>query len=141
MINIFSNTKIPIFEKALKAYSLRQKAIASNIANVTTPGYKKLEVKFEEELTKSMDNLRLESKTTHEKHLKFGNKNIANIEPETVESSIKKGDDPLASGYNNVDIDQEMVALAQNQIQYRLASRLVSRTFKAIQNAIRGQAQ
>jgi flagellar basal-body rod protein FlgB len=139
MINLFSKTKIPILEKALKAYSLRQKAIASNIANATTPGYKSLEVKFEEELTKSMDNLRLENTVTDEKHLKFGKNLISEVEPEIKES--EESDDPLASGYNNVNIEKEMVDLAQNQIQYRMASRLMKKTFEGIQNAIKGQAQ
>jgi hypothetical protein len=46
MINLFGKTEIPNLEKALDAYSLRHKAIASNIANATTPGYKKVEVKI-----------------------------------------------------------------------------------------------
>lgn len=37
------------------AESLRQKAIASNVANLETPGYRRVDVKFEEMLAQKMD--------------------------------------------------------------------------------------
>jgi flagellar basal-body rod protein FlgB len=138
MINIFSKTKIPVLEKSLKTYSLRQNAIASNIANVNTPGYRRVEVKFEEKLSDALSDHKLEATVTNEKHIPMHSKDVTNIEPEVVETQPKQGDN--ASGANNVDIEQEMVLLAQNQIQYRMASRLISRAFKGIQNAIKGSA-
>jgi flagellar basal-body rod protein FlgB len=57
-----------------------------------------------------------------------------------LESKTGK-DEEFASGYNNVDVDNEMSLLAQNQLQYKMATRMVSRAFKGIQSAIRGQAQ
>lgn len=140
MINLFNKTRIPNLEKALEAYSLRQKAIASNIANATTPGYKKVEVSFEDQLSSEINSLRLKGTQTNEKHLSIGAKSISEAKPEIVESKTNK-EDEYKSGYNNVDIDEEMALLAQNQLQYRMATRLISRAFKGIQSAIRGQAQ
>jgi flagellar basal-body rod protein FlgB len=141
MINIFEKSKIPLLEKSLDAYSQRQKAIASNIANVTTPGYKKLEVNFEKKLSQALDDQELEAKVTNEKHIKINSKDITDIEPEVQQVPAENAGDEIASGYNNVDIDEEMVNMAQNQLQYRMASRMLSRQFRGLQNAIRGTAQ
>jgi flagellar basal-body rod protein FlgB len=139
MIDIFSKTQVPVLEKTLKTFSLRQNAIASNIANINTPGYKRLEVKFEEELSDALNEHKLEATVTNERHITAHTKDIRKVEPEVIETPSKKGDN--TSGANNVDIEQEMVLLAQNQIQYRMSSRLIGRVFKGLQNAIRGQAQ
>jgi len=140
MINLFSKTRIPNLEKALETYSLRHKAIASNIANATTPGYRKVEVSFEDKLISEMNSRKLTGAVTDDKHIELGAQPISRVEPEMLESKTGK-DEEFASGYNNVDVDNEMSLLAQNQLQYKMATRMVSRAFKGIQSAIRGQAQ
>ena len=46
---------IALIEAGIKAEGLRQKAIANNVANLETPGYRRIDVKFEEVLAKSLD--------------------------------------------------------------------------------------
>ncbi|HID12005.1 MAG TPA: flagellar basal body rod protein FlgB, partial [Candidatus Latescibacteria bacterium] len=48
-------TSIPLLAKALDAYTLRQRAIADNIANSETPGFRRREVRFEEELRRALE--------------------------------------------------------------------------------------
>ncbi len=50
---------IGLLESGIKAEEMRQKTIASNIANMETPGYRRLEVRFEE-LAGESDAFRLE---------------------------------------------------------------------------------
>ncbi|RMF32645.1 MAG: hypothetical protein D6747_08745 [Chlorobiota bacterium] len=38
--------KLPLMSTALEAYALRQRTIAKNIANATTPGYRPERVRF-----------------------------------------------------------------------------------------------
>ncbi len=137
-IFLFNRTKIPLLEKALDAYSLRHKAIASNIANITTIGYKRIDVKFEDELRESLSGELIKGIKTNEKHISIGAKDIREVEPELVEGDSTYNSDPLASGVNNVDIDYEMVELAKNQIRYKLASRLIAESFRGIQKSIKG---
>ena len=47
---LFGSQPINLLEKALAGSSLRHKVISNNIANINTPGYKRMEVSFEEEL-------------------------------------------------------------------------------------------
>ena len=135
MIN-FGKTRLPNLEKALSTYSLRQKAVASNIANATTPGYKKVEISFEDKLKCEMNGLRLTGRLTHDDHLDLGPIPLSKVEPEVVQPETC---DDFASGYNNVDIDQEMAVMAETQLQYRMISRLTSRFFRGLQGAIKGQ--
>jgi flagellar basal-body rod protein FlgB len=137
-IALFDRTKIPLLEKALDAYALRQRAIASNIANVSTLGYRRLEVKFEEELRNSMRDDQLKGFRTNRRHIPIGARDINEVSPEVVREGSPLNNDPLASGVNNVDIDYEMVELAKNQIRYRLASRLIAGAFQSIRRSIKG---
>ena len=55
MINsILGDRRIELLQRALGGLAQRQQAIAGNVANVDTPGYKRREVPFEAELRASM---------------------------------------------------------------------------------------
>jgi flagellar basal-body rod protein FlgB len=135
---LFNGTKIPLLEKALDAYSLRQRVLASNIANITTIGYKRMDVNFEEELRKSLSGEFIKGVRTNEKHFQIGAKGIGEVNAEIVQEKPAFNSDPLASGVNNVDIDYEMAELAKNQIRYKLAVKLIGESFRGIQKAIKG---
>lgn len=132
---IFSKTKIPVLHKSLDAYAMRQKSISDNIANVDTPGYRRSEVKFEENLKAALDKKGLFGYRTHPKHMRVGKPRIDELKPIPF---IPK-DESLASGKNNVDIDHEMAELAKNQIRFAYAARFVERSFAKLKSAIRGE--
>ena len=71
-MNLFDDSKIPLLSKALGAYTLRQKVIGSNIANVTTAGYHARSVTFEEELAGASRQQTLVPLTTDERHIAVG---------------------------------------------------------------------
>ncbi|MGB4476084.1 MAG: flagellar basal body protein, partial [Bacillota bacterium] len=52
-VNRTDRVTLDVLSKALQAASLRQEAIAQNLANVDTPGYKALGVSFEEQLSRA----------------------------------------------------------------------------------------
>lgn len=51
-MNIIESSHSQLLAKAMDNYSLRQRVTSSNIANIDTPGYKRHEVEFENELQK-----------------------------------------------------------------------------------------
>jgi len=132
---IFGRTKLPILEKALNAYALRQKSIADNIANVDTPGYKRSAVRFEEDLKAALDKNAVQGYRTHPNHFRVGKPRIEDVEP----VPYIPNDNSLASGKNNVDIDLEMAELAKNQIRFEYAARMMQRGFSKLRSAIRGE--
>jgi len=102
MLDKILNSK-NIVHKALDATWRRNEAIAQNIANVDTPGYKRKTVSFEEELRELM-----ESKD-------FKKSNVDKIDIKVTEDN--KNLSTRLDG-NNVDIESEMAAMAKNTIQY-----------------------
>lgn len=98
-----------LLKKGLDASSFRSKAIANNIANINTNGYKRQYVTFEETLKESKDTLEL--KATEDKHIQEGSK-FGEIKMKTDKSSSMREDG------NNVDIDNETVNQAANTLMY-----------------------
>ncbi len=133
---IFQHTKIPILSKSLRASAIRQRVIANNIANANTQGYRRLDVRFEEDLQKALRKRGVGGYETNERHIPVGRPAVARVEPE-----VYVPNDPSdASGVNNVNIEYEMTQLAKNQMLYIAAAKFAARNFDKIRTAIRGRA-
>ncbi len=139
-MKLFELTKIPILGKALDAYATRQKVIAENIANVNTVGYRAKAVSFEDELQNASKVSSVKLETTHQHHLLP--KDELSTEGIKIVDAAKEGlitEDPTASAANNVDVEVEMTTLADTQLRFKFASRMIAETFRGIQKSIRGQ--
>lgn len=123
-----------LLEKVLDYTTLKQKIISKNIANISTVNYKREDVKFEEFL---QNNINQKLKITSSGHINnTGNSSVS--ENQTgFEIETSKGTENN-SGANNVDIDVEMAAMAQNSILFRFAARKLNTHYSALQNVIRG---
>ena len=127
----FGNIKY--LEKSLNASWLRNETISNNISNVNTPGYKRESVAFESILKASMQNIGIEGKVTHEKHLPIGNVGIDHIEP----SISKDFNSKYRRDGNNVNIDVEMANLAKNTIQYNMMTQRVSGKLSKLKSIVK----
>jgi flagellar basal-body rod protein FlgB len=141
-LKLFENTKIPMLAKALDAYSLRHKIISSNLANITTVGYKSQSVSFEEQLSGALNAPRESAAATDGEHLLTPASPVEALEPKIIGSTAADQTlaDGNASGVNDVDIDFEMTELAKNQLRFKFASKLLGESFRALQKSIRGQS-
>ena len=119
--------------KMLDKAALNQRVIASNIANVGTPGYERLGVSFEKELIKAVKTGG-KLRTTNERHLPEPNWHNK-IKPKAV-----KIEDGYWNGINNVNIDEEMVELGKNQLDFNTAARILGMRFNQLRAAIRGRS-
>lgn len=126
---LFSKTQV--LEKALDAAWLRNEVISHNIANADTPGYKKYQVVFEDELKAAMSN-NIKGKKTRSKHLDIGASSIDNVTPRIVPT----GNTKMRVDENNVDMDTEMANLAKNTIMYNALIQKISGDLRRIKNAI-----
>ncbi len=129
-------TNIPLVLKSLDAGMLRARVIANNIANVSTPEFKRVEVKFEDELKKAIDRSRLRGSRTNENHLALGRKRFNEVKAQ----AYKPVDPTLPSGVNNVDIDTEMAKLAENQLMFNMHTRFVKGAYSKLNAAIKGKS-
>lgn len=132
---IIDQTSIPVASKGLDAYTKRGRAISQNLANISTPGYQRLEVRFEDILKEHLDEDKISGKRTDNNHMFLGRPELQNVKPETV-----LADDPTLPGeINNVDIDLEMSKMAENQIQFEFGVRFIQERMSAIESAIKMQ--
>lgn len=117
----------------LKGLSRRQEALSNNIANIDTPGYTRQEVPFESELQRQIGRGSGALAATDPRHISSGSKlrNQLGMDPaQMIMSSRMDG--------NNVDIDQEMVSLADTQMRYQAAANALSSKLRTIRTVIQG---
>ena len=111
MINSNAFDYINVLDKAADAAWLRNEAISNNIANVDTPGYKRQDVDFETEFRRALK---------YSKYTSMDEKVSG-----AADKSLKPRTYTDYSGFsyrldgNNVDIENENVMLAENQLRYQ----------------------
>ena len=120
---------INVLDKAADASWIRNEAIANNIANVDTPGYKRKDVNFEEQLRKAMKNSRYTSI----------DERVANVDLERLNPITYRDHSTLSYRLdgNNVDIDTENVELASNQIRYQGLTDSITKHFQGLQSVMK----
>ena len=101
---------INVLDKAADASWLRNDAIANNLANVSTPGYKREDITFEKELTKALKHSDYHTMDAKVKHLTTDQLQARTYKDYSSLSYRLDG--------NNVDPETESVMLAKNQIKY-----------------------
>ena len=116
----------------LHGLSQRQDAISNNIANIDTPGYQRQEVAFETALQREIGTGAQEMTTTDPRHITAGSKlrGALGIDPAQALTSSRLDQ-------NSVDIDQEMISLADTQMRYQAASTALSQKLSILRDVIR----
>lgn len=121
---------INLLERALNYSSLKQRAIANNIANANTPNYKSMEVSFKDVLEKS-SSTNLHAHKSDPRHYDFPHSQ----KPIAV---YKNGHMEYHHNGNNVDLEREMSNLATNQIYYNAMIDRINGKFSTLQTVIKG---
>lgn len=114
---------------ALNGTWLRHEAISNNIANVDTPGYKRITVEFEDILKESLENRSIKLKVTNRSHIRSQHNNLKPRVIEQMNTSTRFDG-------NNVNIDTEMANLAKNTIMYNALIRQTASEFSRIKSVI-----
>jgi len=128
---LFDNTT-NLLAKVMALRARNAEVISSNIANIDTPGYKARQVTFMDQLQEAIgesDDLPLVK--TNKAHLPVS-RSISEVEPliQTQESSLAGFDQ------NTVDLDHEMAALAENNLNYNAAVQMLRKKMNILKNAI-----
>lgn len=108
-----------MLSRMLDAAHLRQRVIAANVANVNTPGYRQMDVTFEDELAR---------------RVKDG-ESPRGVTPRVVEG---RGGKERADG-NNVDIDAELGRLNKNSLLSNAWTQILASRLAAMRSAITGR--
>lgn len=129
MINTNTFDYINVLDKAADASWLRNEAIANNIANATTPGYKRQDVEFEAVLKKALGGNRYKSM----------DERVADIRTSQLEAVPYT--DNVGFSYrldgNNVDAENENVMLVENQLKYQGLLTSINQEFTNLQSVMK----
>jgi flagellar basal-body rod protein FlgB len=122
---LFNSANYSAVKKMLDATALRQEAIASNLANLETPNYRRVDVapSFTNELQQAMAS----QDTTQIDRL---NPSLS-VDPNAVPSS-RDG--------NSVELESELMNLNQNTVAHALETQLVTGQLLRLRLAITGHA-
>tara|TARA_Y100000588_G_scaffold286402_1_gene304238 strand:- start:1116 stop:1493 length:378 start_codon:yes stop_codon:yes gene_type:complete len=119
---LFASANYQGVKKMLDATVLRQEAIASNLANIETPNYKRVDVSpaFASELSKAVANGRVNS--------------VQQLKP-----TISVDDKAVAQNRdgNSVQLEKELTYLQKNMVAHRLQTQMITGTLSKLRSAIR----
>lgn len=109
---------VDLIDAGIKAETLRQKAIANNIANLETPGYRRIDVKFEELLARCL-------------------RSSKEFDLSEVEAQIyQPKQTPIKSNGNDVNLEAEIGQMIKNTLRHKTYIRLLSKKYNQIELAI-----
>ncbi len=122
---LFSQTNYVATKKMLDVTALRHEAIASNIANLETPGYKRIDVapSFNAELNRAVAS--------------GDGGAISSLQPQLALDANARA---VGHDGNNVQLENEMLELNQNTVAHTVEAQLVSANLLKLRMAVTGRS-
>ena len=121
---LFNQPNYLAAKKTLDAVTLRQEAINNNLANLETPGYKRVDLapSFEKELEKAT--------------AANDGQQISSLNPSlSVDPTAK----PSGKDGNTVQLEQELMRMNQNAMTHSMETQMVSNMLAKMRMAITGK--
>ena len=121
---------VNVLKKAADASWKRNEVIANNIANVSTPGYKRKDIQFENYLRREL----MKDYSTDDDL----NRRVANVDLDRLGTRVYTDQSELSYRLdgNNVDINTENANLAENQIRYYALLNSMTQEFSRIKSVL-----
>ncbi len=114
-------SQFEVLSKLVDVSTVRHRVIANNIANVNTPGFKRMELHFEETLATQM-------------------KREGRINASVVSAEVRADKkSPARVDGNNVDIDGEMGAMQKNSMLHNTYLQIINNRVAQMRQAITGR--
>ncbi|MEV6344518.1 flagellar basal body rod protein FlgB [Actinoplanes sp. NPDC051851] len=114
---MFDDIATSALRVAVSGLAARQTAIANNIANVETPGYRARKVKFEEALQGAV---------------------ARGQSPLGITPSEETSLEPTRLNGNNVNLDEETLQHIDTTMRYQLTIRAIDGKYSLLRDAIKG---
>jgi len=121
--------KVDTYQRALTVRSARQSLLSRNLANASTPGYRAVDLPFEQAMNAAAETSTPSMAATDAQHLE------AAAPPTSVEL-VEIGSKPGLDG-NTVDMEEEAGRMAENSLMYDATAQLTAAYFSHLLHAIR----
>ena len=122
--SILGSNNYQIAKKLLDVADLKHQAISSNLANIETPGYRRIDIdaNFETKLKQATKSNNIDS---------IGDLKVSLAIDQSVKSVDPDG--------NNVKLDSELLAMNKNAMTYEFLTQYLSSSIKRINGVIEGK--
>jgi len=122
--NLYSQENYLISKKLLDVTHLRHETLANNLANVETPGFKRRDLPktFSVELRRAVDK-----------------NDLSSVKSMNPRSEVDRDAKPVRMDGNTVQVEDELLAMNRNALNYEYLSGAVSGSIKELNLAIRGR--
>jgi len=110
----------------LDAASLRHEALATNLANLETPGFKRLDIS--PDFAAQLEKLAASGPTP----------GPLNLNPTVVQDLDARAVRPDG---NSVELDRELIEMSRNTLEYEFLTQFASDSLKRLKTAITGRVQ
>lgn len=122
---LFNQPSYLAAKKTLDAVELRQHAIANNLANLETPGYKRMDLSptFQAELERACAAGKAQQ--------------LASLQPVLAADTSAVSNSPDG---NTVNLEKELMQMNQNSLTHALETQLISGMLQKMRMAITGKA-
>ncbi len=127
--------QMQLLSKVLDLRAEKAQVISANIANAETPGYSRSVFNFEKDLSNAIKQTgAIQLTTSHNGHIPLGPANF-----NSVVGKITKVPNQTAIGdQNGVSVEQEMIALSENEILYETSAQLLNKKLSLLKHVISG---
>jgi len=122
---LFNQPEMLAAQKTLDAVALRQEALASNVANAETPGYKRIDLStnFQSDLARACAS--------------GDSQQISDLQPALAPDATATTTSPDG---NNVNLENEMLQMNQNTLLHTLETQIVSYQLSKMRMAVTGKS-
>jgi len=116
-MRLLETAELTVLRRAMDAYGLRQRSTASNVANLDTPGYRRIDVHFEEALQRARRRYRA---------------GFTLQQPQETRARLEVAPEGPV-------LEDELMTLADTQMRVTLVVRALQHTFRNLRMAITGR--
>ena len=122
--NLYEQENYLVAKKLLDATHLRHETLSNNLANVETPGFKRRDLpkNFSVELRRAVERKDF--------------RRVNSLLPRSEEDLQAK---PVRMDGNTVQLDEELLAMNRNSLNYEFLTQMVSGSIKELNLAIKGR--
>lgn len=129
------DSNIQLLSKVLDLRARKAQVISANIANSETPGFSPSRFDFEEDLNRALSKKKeLTLETSHPSHIPLHPDHFNNV---TGKVRIEKDNTGIGDA-NGVSVDQELLALSENELLYEASAQLLNKKLSILKHVISG---
>ncbi|MBN2241183.1 MAG: flagellar basal body rod protein FlgB [Acidobacteria bacterium] len=125
-MELFQDSTLQAIGPYMSRLSKRQQIVASNLANIDTPGYKTRDLSFHATIQELLSETPEPQRTSRPEHIGGALPGSSPAQPYEVPGLVSRMD------HNNVDLDRELLKLSETSFGYSMMAEILKGKFRTL---------